>query len=126
MRDGLVIMGDFNQYVRSKTISDWKNKLGLHDKLIEKVEKEGAKLNTYSRGKVLIDTILTTYGIEVTKAGYLSFGEGVGDHRPILMDISIESSLGLNLPPLTSMKARRLKVNDPRVMKRCNNNLKVF
>ena len=36
MGDGIVLMGDFNQDVRSKEIEDWKQELGLDDKLLER------------------------------------------------------------------------------------------
>ena len=83
MGDGIVLMGDFNQDVRSKEIEDWKQELGLEDKLLERVANAGVQLNTYTGGHAPIDTILCTQGIEVTKSGYLAFGEGVGDHRHI-------------------------------------------
>ena len=83
MGDGIVLLGDFNQDVRSKEIEDWKQELGLEDKLLERVANAGVQLNTYTGGHAPIDTILCTQGIEVTKSGYLAFGEGVGDHRHI-------------------------------------------
>ena len=126
MGDGIVIMGDFNQDVRSSEIQEWKERLGLEDKLLDRVEGEGRKLNTYSGGNVPIDTIMCTQGIEVLKAGYLPFGEGVGDHRPIYIDITVASSLGVNLPNPITMKARRLKTNDPRITNRYNKILKSY
>jgi exonuclease III len=115
--DSIIIMGDFNQDVRSQELREWSERLGLEDKLLERVETEGTHLNTYMGGHAPIDTILCTNGVEISKAGYLPFGEGVGDHRPIFVDISIASTLGMNIPTPRSIKARRLKTNDPRITK---------
>ena len=124
--DSIIVMGDFNQDVRSKTFIEWRDNLGLEDRLIERVEKDGVKLNTYNGGHAPIDSILCTNGVKVIKAGYLPFGEGVGDHRPIFVDITIASTLGVNLPNPLSVKARRLKTNDPRITKRYNKILKAY
>ena len=56
----------------------------------------------------------------------MEFGEGVGDHRPIFIDITIASTLGVNIPTPKSMKARRLKTNDPRIMEKYKKTLKSF
>ena len=126
MGDSIIIMGDFNQDVRSRKMRDWKEELELEDLLLERVEREGVKLNTYSGGHAPIDSIMCTQGIEVRKAGYLEFGEGVGDHRPIFIDITISSTLGVNIPVSKSVKARRLKTNDPRIMKKYIETLRKF
>ena len=122
--DSIIILGDFNQNVKSNTIKTWKERLGLEDLLIERVERDKVKLNTYSGGHVPIDTIMCTQGVDVKKAGYLEFGEGVGDHRPIFIDVTMASTLGVNIPPPISMKARRLKTNDPRIMEKYKKVLK--
>ena len=75
---------------------------------------------TYQLGSRPIDTILCTAGIEVRSAGYLPFGTGVGDHRPLFVDVTISSTLGVNLPPSKKIVARRLKLNDPRVINNYN------
>ena len=59
-------------------------------------------------------------------AGYLPFGEGVGDHRPLFVDVTIASILGVNLPLVKKVAARRLKLQDPRVVNRYNKHLKQF
>ena len=85
--------------------------------LLERVEREGVTLNTYSRGRAPIDSIMCKQGVDVKKVGCLSFGEEVGYHRPIFFDIKKASSLGVNLPAPKSMTARRLKINDPIITK---------
>ena len=81
---------------------------------------------TYSRGSYPIDTILVTRGIEIINAGYLPFGTGVGDHRPLYIDILTTSVLGTRVPPVISAGGRRLKLQDPRVVKKYNNILEIY
>ena len=62
----------------------------------------------------------------VDRAGYLPFGEGVGDHRALFVDISLVSVLGADLPPIQTARARKLKLQDPRIVKKYNKSLKLF
>ena len=98
----------------------------MEDFLLERVEEEGVQLNTYNGGHVSIDSILCTSGVQVSRAGYLSFGEDVEDHRPIFVDVTITSTLGVNIPAPKSVKVRRLKTNDPRITRKYNNTLKSY
>ena len=62
----------------------------------------------------------------VDRAGYLPFGEGVGDRRALFVDISLVSVLGANLLPFQTARARKLKLQDPRIVKKYNKSLKLF
>ena len=124
--DSIVVMGDFNEDVRSPTMECWRERLGLHEALLDRIQDPLLAPPTYQRGRVPLDTIMVTAGLEIRKAGYLAFGEGVGDHRPLFIDVTIASSLGVNLPPPRSVKARRLKLGDPRVIKAYNKALKIY
>lgn len=53
--------------------------------------------NTYQKGRTPITTILYINGIYICRAGYLPFGEGVGDHRVLFVDMMIAYTLGVNL-----------------------------
>ena len=68
--------------------------------MMEKVGNVKDLPATYQRGRVLIDSIMTTGAVIVDKAGYLPFGVGVGDHRALFVDVSLVSVLGANLPPI--------------------------
>ena len=94
--------------------------------LMEHVRDNTLLPPTYSKGVNPIDTIFCTAGVEVSQAGYLPFGTGVGDHRPLFMDVTVASSLGVELTAPKKMAARRLRLLDPRVVKRYNTLLKSF
>ena len=126
MGDSIVVAGDFNEDIRSELVESWKERLGLHDVMMDRVGDNDLLPPTYKMGVIPIDTILCTAGIEVQQAGYLSFGDGVGDHRPLFMDVTVASTLGVKLTEPKKMAARRLKMLDPRVMKRYNGLLNSF
>ena len=54
--------------------------------------------------------------ILVNKAAYLPFGDGAGDHRPLIVDIDEVSVFGAAGVPSGKLKARRQKLNDPRII----------
>ena len=83
----------------------------------KKIEDHNTLPPTYQNGVKPIDTIMCTAGIDVQKVGYLPFGDGVGDHRPLFLDVTIASTLGVKMANPTKMAARRLKTLDPRVVK---------
>ena len=60
-----------------------------------------------------LDTIMGTVGIQVNNAGYLAFGDGVGDHRSLFVDFTIALTLGVKISNPTIVKARRLNLCDP-------------
>ena len=115
--DSIVIMGDWNEDFQSENIIDWKDSVVMHDVILENIGENEVAPKTYQRGRKPIDTIMCTRGCEISKAGYLPLGEGVGDHRALFVDVMIASVLGVNIPLVLKANARRLKLLDPRVVK---------
>ena len=123
--DSIIIMGDWNEDVRSQGMTEWKEELNLRDAMFDMVGRENAP-RTYHRGSKPIDTILCSANVRLRKAGYLPFGEGAGDHRPLLLDIDEISVLGSKGTPSAKVKARRLKLNDPRIIAKYTSTLHKF
>ena len=73
---------------------------------------------TCERGSVQIDYIFSSPGLRIYRAGFLPFGKYPGDHRAIWVEFMTEDILGINPAPLNSPTARRLKLQDPRIVKR--------
>ena len=63
--DSVIVLEDFNEDVRSQGFANWKDRIGMRDVLLERIEGEDVVANTHNRGKVPIDTILCTAGIDV-------------------------------------------------------------
>ena len=64
---------------------------------------------THIRGSPPIDSIWVTANIDVKRTIAMPQDDGVGDHRPVMIDIVAESVFGYNIPPTPSMRARKLK-----------------
>ena len=115
--DKLIIGGDWNLKITCPALLNEFRKRNLLPAISGKFDTEPPP--TYHRAKRhAIDEIFASAEINVTKAGYLPFGTGVGDHRPIWFDFSITSCLGSKLPKLFSFPSRRLKCQDPSIQHR--------
>ena len=75
---------------------------------------------TYFRGKLAIDGIWTTKDIEVSSAAYLPFDPELGDHRPVVANISKESLLGASGPRIALFAARKLNYKVERIRDKYN------
>ena len=115
----IIVMGDFNsEYAKLK---HWMLQLGLQDII---AEQHGPGPKTYERSKNSpIDCIFGTPQIRMTSGGFLSFGKLMGDHRGIWIDVPSHIIYGYNPPHPTLFQARRLKVLDPRVVKKYQDHL---
>ena len=53
--------------------------------------------------------------MEVTGVSYLPFDKDLGNHRPIVVNITMDSLLGINLPNIVPAKAQKLNSDVVRV-----------
>ena len=108
----LIISGDFNsEYIQ---LTDWIMDLGLKDIIHN---KHGTSTRTCKRSKNFpIDCILGNATLQKKKGGLLSFHRLCSDHRGIWVDIPTDIIFGYKPPQLTQFNARRLKINNPRVV----------
>lgn len=77
---------------------------------------------TYHRNRSYpIDSVFVSRRLRhIHKGGWLRFGEGIGDHRVIYMDTPMSLLLGENKSQTPPRHIRRLKCNDPKVVRRFN------
>ncbi len=115
----VVLMMDCNEDVRSNTITTFLNECGMRDIVLERHGNEAPR--THKRGSHPIDAIFATHSVQCVRAGYAGFDGGVqakrSDHRCLWFDVTINSIFGHEMPPTNKPQARRLKCNDPRVVK---------
>jgi hypothetical protein len=118
----VVLMMDCNEDVRSVAITTFLNACGLRDIVLERHGSDAPR--TYKRGSHPIDAIFATHSVQCVRAGYAGFEDGVqskrSDHRCLWFDVLINSIFGHEMPPTNKPQARRLKCNDPRVVRRFN------
>ena len=120
----LVIMGDWNEDVTGENLKSWMKTFGLTE-AITSMHGDSAP-PTYHRGSHAIDGIYISSSIKVNRAGYLGFGMIPGDHRGIWMDISQRHILGYKMADIPTAQARRLKLDDPRVVARYQEQLDIY
>ena len=83
-----------------------KTDLSMDEAVFSQTRRKGPK--TYFRGSVAIDGIWVTENLEVTAAAYLLFDPELGDHRPVVVNITKTSVLGVSGPKIKPTSARRL------------------
>lgn len=113
----LVLCGDWNTDIQKDSFLAQFEERNLIPAISNRHGKKNAP-ETYNAGSSPIDEIFVSSTLVVTAGGYLEHGTTQGDHRPIWIDVNKESALGTNYPDLPSHKARRLKCQDPRIVKK--------
>ena len=93
-----VIDGELCKRLRSKDI-------GMREVVNERA---GPGPNTWFRGTDPIDGIWVTDDLEVAGAAHLPYDSELGDHRPVVADLTMRSVLGTEFHRILPQKARRL------------------
>ena len=109
----ILLMGDFN--AEYSELEDWMLNLGLVNVMKEKHDDVGPRTCLKSKDSP-IDCIFGSPQLTIKHGGLLSFGRLDSDHRGLWIDIPEILLYGYNPPPLLNPNARRLKLEDPRVV----------
>ena len=81
---------------------------------------------TFVRGSRQIDAAWVTKDIDISKACFLPFYFGIGDHRGIILDIPRQSLVEGNLKSIHRPSARRLKCDKKEIWHKYNNKLEMY
>jgi hypothetical protein len=113
----LIVMGDFNEDIRSSTILQTFQALNMRE-AITSIHGTNAP-NKFYNGKVPIDRIFVSQELSIQSCGYTPTKWGMStDHRLLWIDIEEDHLFGSSSPPIWKPQARRLKTDDPRVVYR--------
>ena len=108
------MIGDFNS--EYSKLANWMVELGLVDLM---ALKYGDCPKTYMRSQnTPPDCIFGSANLHTSNGGFLAFHKLISDHRGVCIDISKYLLYEYNPPSPFFSSARRLKLNDPRVVKR--------
>ena len=79
-------------------------------RMVEAVHSQepGHGPKTFFRGQQSIDGIWVSTDLEIISASYLPFNADIGDHRPVVADLTMRSVLGDHINKIVPVKARRL------------------
>ena len=117
----IMLLGDFNSDF--KELREWMIKQGLIESICEMHGYDKAPI-TYLRSRdAPLDAMFCSPHIAASKGGYLSFNTLGGNHRGLWIDIPNELLFGFNPPSLPMAHARRLQMEDPRVVGRYTDKL---
>ena len=117
--DQIVVGGDFNEDVRSSSIQSMFRALDMREVILGLHKRQGSieTCNTNEKGTP-IDGIFATEGIEILQAGYFPYIDSISDHRLLWVDISNESFMGIRNTKLIKAEPKRLKLEDPFLLRR--------
>jgi hypothetical protein len=113
--DQIILMMDANEDIR--TYQQAFQSLGLREALLHRHGQQAPA--TFNGGSEPIDGIFVSPSIKILLGGYFEFGFCPHtDHRGLWLDIHYNVAFGHVMPPIVTAQARRLKMNDPRIIKR--------
>ena len=96
--------------------------LNTKEVVFSQTKARGSK--TYFTGKLAINGIYASEKLEVTAAVYLPFDPELGDHRPVVANITNTSTLDVSGPTIKPSAAKRLNSKVKRIQQKCIVNLK--
>jgi len=100
---------DHNEHVTNgllgKDLGD-KNGLDMREPIIQHTSASPG--TTYFRGSKPIDGMWVSGDLDISNACIMPFGYGVGDHRAFVLNIPLESMIGIDLSQLNS-KLRHIR-----------------
>ena len=107
----LIVMGDFNEDITLHTISSFFLSLGMHN-ILQNLHPHlfSASMHSHSRGKTIIDGIFSTQELFAIQGGLLPEHTFESHHKPLWVDIPLDTIFGTNNPPLIPLHCRRLKM----------------
>ena len=115
--ENLTLMKDLQKHLTSAPLS-------LIDPIRDKYGTTRSLPPTHNTGSYPVDSIFVTQDLQNTvRGGWLKFGEGVGDHRVLYIDINMSTLLGRHKNTTAVKQIRRLQCGDPRTVKSFNDRL---
>ena len=90
--------------VMSKRLAE--EEMDMREAVHQKVAVKGPKTNF--QGKESIDGIWILLDLEVTGASHLPFDPDIGDHRPVMVDITTGSVLRVTIAKIVPVKSHQL------------------
>ena len=104
----MVLMMDANEHVEDGIMCRQLKEGDLNMTEAVHQQASGSAPKTFFRGSYAIAGIWVSSDLEILGASYLPFDSSVGDHRPVMLEISLDSLPGKRLNRVVPVKARKL------------------
>ena len=103
----IILFIDANEDLHNGPLVKMLRKHNLKDLIQDRTGKKGP--HTHQLGKTQIDGVFVSEEVDCTGARYLPFWSGIGDHRPIVIDIPHQVLFGEQLFTIQKPSMRRLR-----------------
>lgn len=113
---------DTNENVKNQKIRQKFLNVGLQEAI---TTRHGLLGPSSCEGETLLDGIFISPDVHIEQCGYTSGGIP-SNHQLLWIDINEEQTFKNTTPPMALMTCRRLKLQDPRIVKRYNRRLKQY
>ena len=117
----IILAGDYNS--EFSEVQEWMIQQGLVEIICEQHGYETAPATHLRSKESPIDGIYCTPQLRASQSGYLSFSSLGGDHRGLWVDIPDILIYGYKPQSCSMAHARRLKLEDPRIVEKYNDTL---
>ena len=111
----IIVCADANENLlrEGPFVQAMRQKCGLQE-ILPTLHPEVIPPRTNQMGVTPIDGIFVSPALNhATKGEWIKFGEGIGDHRPLFVDINLKKLLGESRFIIQRPYVRRLKCEDP-------------
>ena len=110
---------DANEYILSQRLSTFFMQFQMKEAILNQhADKKGPA--TRYPGSTTIDGAWASCSLSITQAGYSAFCDAYFDHRSSWIDVTCNSAFGHLSPALRPFVMRKLKLEDPKVVKKYN------
>ena len=120
--DHIILGMDANEDVRDGSVHSILAGLGLREAILDKhSDKSPPATHNRNTKRQPIDGIWISASLNISAGGYLPFGDACpSDHRMIWIEIQYSIAFGQRSPEIAKLQPKRLKTNDPRLVKAYN------
>ena len=110
-------MLDANENLRNGPVSRTLHQMGFQNAIFDHHDIS-QDVPTHHRGSFSIDVIFHSRTLQPQASGMAPFGAFPSNHRLLLVDFTYDNAFGFRMPALVFPQARRLKCQDPRIVKK--------
>ena len=115
----LIVFMDANEYILSPQLSQFFQQFQMNEAILKQHADKKAPPTRYP-GSTTIDGAWASSSLSIIQAGYSAFCDAYFDHRSSWIDVTCTSAFGHLSPALCPFVMRKLKLEDPKVVKKYN------
>ena len=115
----IAVLMDANEFIGSAKLIAFFRQFEIYEAILSLHPHKKAPA-TRCPGSITIDGVWLSRSLQISQAGYSRISDSYFDHRSGWVDISCSSAFGYDAPSLCTFQMRKLKMEDPKVVKKYN------